>query len=134
VIDIRNIGSVACSVDGYPLVNFVASSGASVGQMSMRSGETGPEMIVLGTGAVASSTVWTMNPGVPDVSYCQPASATEVRLRLPGDAAELSAVVAGSICAAHSDVSSTPFVAGDTVTLYLPGTRPARRFLHPAAI
>jgi hypothetical protein len=114
VVVVRNVSHESCALIGHPHAWFVSASASRIPARFVRRSGPPEHRVIVGPGEVASTSVWTQNPGV-NPSYCQPIRATEVRLLVPATASQpLSAALRISVCSRHEVVGTTAFVPGST--------------------
>jgi hypothetical protein len=106
---LRNTGTTACEVRGFPGVSVLDASGTQLGQPATREGNEGAA-VVLQPGGVASATLHTTNAGIGG-----PCEATSAQMRVfpPNQTQALTFPAALQVCGGFS---VTTMVAGDTGT------------------
>ena len=115
VVEIRNRGP-ECSLDGYPTAWFVDTAGRRLGEASVhQSSSTG--LVLLPDNGVASTTVWTADPGMVAGgsvgASCHPETSAGIDLTLPGQLAVVSAPIVLDVCTTYPAVPwTTPVVSG----------------------
>lgn len=113
VLVLRNTGSTACTLFGYPGVSFVNSSGAIIGLPSSR--DHGPvHTIHLAAGGAANALSRQPDAGNFPTSTCRMKTADRVRVYPPGQTVALFAHDAVQVCS--TSVGRTgigPMLAGD---------------------
>jgi hypothetical protein len=94
-----NAGQAPCSLDGYPGVSAISSSGQQIGQPAGRTGRS-PSVVVVQPGQSATADVRIAQAGDFDPSACgTPTAASGFRVYPPGQTAALSAAASFlSIC------------------------------------
>lgn len=112
MVVLRNTGTAACTVTGYPTAIFLDAAGGQLAATTVDESGAAPTTVTLVPGGFATTTVWTGNPDVPAPSYCQPVTTGAVTLTLPGVVGPVAAPVAISVCSAHAVVGTTALVAG----------------------
>ena len=106
-LTLTNKSSTACTLHGYPGVSLLDASGHQIGAPATRAAGPSPT-IPLAPGAVASTTVHTLNAGVAPGGCRAPSSSVKI---YPPD--ELDSLTApGSITICGNTFSVTPIVAG----------------------
>ena len=104
---LRNVGHVACLVQGYPGISLVDRHGRRIGRAARRiAAPTKP--IRLKPGGTASTVIHTLNPGVGTSNCLAPSAA--LRVYPPDQRASLLVPVRLSECLGVLDVR--PLVAG----------------------
>jgi hypothetical protein len=106
---LRNVGSSACQVKGFPGVSLLDSSGVQIGQPATREGAEGTE-VLLQPGGAASATLHTTNQGIGP--SCDPPS-TQIKVFPPDQTEALTATATFTACGGFT-VST--LVAGETGT------------------
>ncbi len=106
-ITLTNHSSVTCVIKGYPGVSLLDASGHAIGTPATRAtGAAGP--VTLPPGAVASTTVHTLNAGIASGGCWAPS--TSVKIYPPDELDSLTAAGAITVCA--STFSVTPMASG----------------------
>ena len=97
VLRFTNTGQHSCVIVGFPGVSYVTGdNGQQVGAPAVRTGKIGAQ-ITLTPGAVASTVIHSVDPGVFDASACQPTPVRGYRIYAPDDKASMFiAVPAGA--------------------------------------
>jgi len=114
VVVVRNVSHESCALFGHPNAWFVSSSGSRIPSTFTRRAGPPEHRVIIGPGEVASTSVWTQNPGV-NRSSCQPTRAAAVRVLVPATASQpLSAALRIDVCSRHEVVGTTAFVPGST--------------------
>ena len=106
---IRNTGTAACELRGFPGVSVLDASGTQIGQPATRDGNEGGA-VLLQPGGAASATLHTANG--PIGGPCEAASAS-MKVFPPGQTAELTFAATYTVCGGFT---VTTLVAGDTGT------------------
>jgi hypothetical protein len=89
VLRFTNTGKQTCAIVGFPGVSYVAGdNGQQVGAPAVRTGKIGAQ-VNLAPGAVASTVIHSVNPGVFDASACQPTAVRGYRIYAPDDLASM---------------------------------------------
>jgi hypothetical protein len=92
-LQLRNVGSVACALYGYPGVSWVAGSdGHQVGAAAVRQAETSgsaEQTVTLAPGAIASAPLDIVDAAVFTPSQCKPVPVKGLRVYPPGEKAAL---------------------------------------------
>ena len=90
-----NIGTVSCTLDGYPDVSFVDDGGTGVGAPAATTG--GPaQTVTLAVGAQAHATMDYHDPGL--FGDCAPAPTASVMILPPGHPTALTIPFPSSLC------------------------------------
>jgi hypothetical protein len=116
VVALRN-GGTQCSLDGYPTAWFVDAAGHRLGDVSVHQGGSTGSSVLLPYGGLASTTVWTADPGMVSGgsvgTSCQPERAAGIDLTLPGQVAVVNAPIVLGICTTNPATPwTTPVVSG----------------------
>lgn len=89
VLRFTNKGSTRCAIVGFPGVSYVTGDdGRQVGAPAVRTGRIGAQ-VNLAPGAVASTIVHSVDPGVFDPSACRPTPVRGLRIYAPDDTAAM---------------------------------------------
>lgn len=123
VVDFYNVNTHACEMKGYPRAWFVGSHGERIGMRSGERSAPAPSIVVLKPGQTASTTVWTLNPGLYEpnaLADCQPTKVAGVRVTPPSQIGSLFTPISlpeGSsspieVCTVNTRLTTTPVVAG----------------------
>jgi hypothetical protein len=89
VLRFTNKGATPCAIAGFPGVSYVTGDdGRQVGAPAVRTGKIGAQ-VNLAPGAVASTIVHSVDPGVFDPSACRPTPVRGLRIYAPDDTAAL---------------------------------------------
>jgi len=94
-LQLRNIGSSACTLYGYPGVSWVAGAGADgrqVGAAAVRQADptgSAEKAVTLAPGAVASAPLDIVDAAVFSPSQCKPVPVRGLRVYPPGEKAAL---------------------------------------------
>jgi ABC-type transport system substrate-binding protein len=102
---LRNTGTAACELRGFPGVSVLDSAGTQIGQPATRDGAEGAA-VTLQPGGAASATLHTANG--PIGGPCEPASAT-MKVFPPGSTEALTFAASYTVCGGFS---VTTLVAG----------------------
>jgi hypothetical protein len=106
---LRNTGTAACQVKGFPGVSLLDASGSQIGQPATREGAEGGTVVLLPGGA-ASATLHTTNEGIG--GPCDPAS-SQIKVFPPDQTESITFSASYTACGGFS-VST--LVEGDTGT------------------
>ena len=89
VLRFTNTGKRTCAIVGFPGVSYVTGdNGQQVGAPAVRTGKIGSQ-VNLAPGAVASTVIHSVDPGVFDASACQPTPVRGYRIYAPDDRASM---------------------------------------------
>ncbi len=89
VLRFTNTGKRTCAIVGFPGVSYVTGdNGQQVGAPAVRTGKIGPQVNLV-PGAVASTVIHSVDPGVFDPSACRPTPVRGYRIYAPDDRASM---------------------------------------------
>lgn len=89
VLRFTNTGRQTCAIVGFPGVSYVTGdNGQQVGAPAVRTGSIGRQ-VNLAPGAVASTVIHSVDPGVFDASACSPTPVRGYRIYAPDDRASM---------------------------------------------
>jgi hypothetical protein len=89
VLRFTNTGRQTCAIVGFPGVSYVTGdNGQQVGAPAVRTGSIGRQ-VNLAPGAVASTVIHSVDPGVFDASACAPTPVRGYRIYAPDDRASM---------------------------------------------
>ena len=105
VVALANGASAGCTLDGFPSVWFVDSSGNRLGDVSVDGGNL-PSSIVISPGRSASFTMWAADPVMvagnsneaAGAASCQRGTAMGIDIILPGETSMLLAPISIGVC------------------------------------
>jgi hypothetical protein len=123
VVDFYNASTEACEMKGYPTAWFIGPHGERIGMRSGERSAPAPSIVVLEPGQTASTTVWTLNPGLYEpnaLAHCQPTKVAGVRVAPPSQIGSLFTSISLpegfsspiEVCTVDTRVTTTPVVAG----------------------
>jgi hypothetical protein len=114
VLRFTNVGSRSCVIVGFPGVSYVAGAGGTqVGAPAVRDGKIGAQ-VTLAPGAVASTVIHSVDPGVFDPNACQPTAVRGYRVYAPDDTAAMFIPLSGQ---AQGCAGTTPDPQLSVVTI-----------------
>jgi hypothetical protein len=102
-LQLQNIGTVACTMTGFPGVSFVAASGAQIGVPAQRNSLT-YSTITVAPGATAYAHLSVVDTSVQN---CPSAPAPEIRVYPPNQTASLTVAVSGLQVCSNQTVGAT---------------------------
>ena len=89
VLRFTNTGKSTCAIVGFPGVSYVTGdNGQQVGAPAVRTGSIGAQ-VNLAPGAVASTVIHSVDPGVFDPNACKPTPVRGYRIYAPDDTASM---------------------------------------------
>jgi hypothetical protein len=103
---LRNTGSAACTLRGYPGVSFVDAHGHRLGIPAGREGPAGAT-VTLRPGASAGARLTIADVGVYPPAECRPTRASGLRVYPPGETAALYVPHALRVCRGDERVATT---------------------------
>lgn len=117
-LQFQNRGHGACTVRGYPSLNFTDGSGLQVGRSAVPIDLTGRPVttVTVARGHFANAAVGVSDAYDYPTDICQPAATSYLRISLPGERSSVLLAYPATVCTAAGDVIATPFRPGRSPT------------------
>ena len=118
---LRNMSPSACSLDGFPGVSFLDSSGVELGPPATEGGAVARQLVTLAPGAEGYVQLAVTDPGIPPCGGT--GSVSQVRVYPPGSllSARVPAPPGMQVCTSPSTPTYTDSIVGPVTASPNPG-------------